>query len=238
MAVLVTRCPRCDAENMTFDVLRTVRVDQESGWRNWFEAFSVCRNCHRPTIYLIALSSIHFNDRPEALSPEKFAGSLNAHFEVDRYINLADNAKIVAPEHTPENIAKVFAEAATCLATQCWNATGAMLRLTIDLTTKGLLPEGEAEGLNAHTRKNLAPRLAWLFDHHLLPEALRDLSSCIREDGNDAAHDGSLKGADAQDLLDFTVALLERVYTEPERLRLAKVRRDERRKSGRDTEEH
>jgi hypothetical protein len=39
-----------------------------------------------------------------------------------------------------------------------------------------------------------------------------------------------LNKADAEDLLDFTVALLERLYTEPERLKLAKARREERRK--------
>jgi hypothetical protein len=76
----------------------------------------------------------------------------------------------------------------------------------------------------------LAPRLAWLLDNRYLPGELRELSTCIREDGNDAAHDGTLEKADAEDLLDFTVALLERLYTEPERLKLAKARREERRK--------
>jgi hypothetical protein len=76
----------------------------------------------------------------------------------------------------------------------------------------------------------LAPRLAWLLDNGILPQELRVLSTCIREDGNDAAHDGTLKKADAEDLMDFTVALFERVYTEPERLRLANERREERRK--------
>ena len=57
------------------------------------------------------------------------------------------------------------------------------------------------------------------------------MSSCVKDDGNDGAHAGTLKKADAEDILDFTVALLERMYTEPERLRLAKARRDSRRKA-------
>jgi hypothetical protein len=215
---------------MTFDVLRTVHVHQEHGWLNWFETFSVCRNCKRTTVFLISQKEYKFQEHPHQMSPEKIDASLNPHFKVARYINLTDNAQVRAPDHTPPDIAKVFAEAATCLANECWNATGAMLRLSIDLATKGLLPLEEVEGLNAYARKNLAPRLAWLIDHQILPEALRDLSSCIREDGNDAAHDGSLQKADAQDLLDFTIALLERVYTEPERLKLARERRDARRK--------
>lgn len=51
----------------------------------------------------------------------------------------------------------------------------------------------------------------------------------MKDDGNDGAHEGTLTQHDADDLLDFTIALLERLYTEPERLRLAKARRDARR---------
>lgn len=72
-------------------------------------------------------------------------------------------------------------------------------------------------------------RLPWLFDNRILPSELRDLAGCIKEDGNDGAHAGTLTKADADDLLDFTIALLERVVTEPKRLELAKERRDARR---------
>jgi hypothetical protein len=215
---------------MTFDVLGTVFVDQYFGWQHWFEAFSVCRNCKKPTDFVISQTEPVFNDLPESRKPELHQGSLNAFFEVDRFISLVDNARVKAPEYTPPNIASVFTEAASCLTIQCWNATGAMLRLCVDLATKGLLPEQETPGLNARTRTTLAPRLTWLLDNRYLPGELRELSTCIREDGNDAAHDGTLEKADAEDLLDFAVALLERLYTEPERLKLAKARREERRK--------
>jgi hypothetical protein len=154
---------------------------------------------------------------------------LNVFFEVTKYVNLVDNVQISAPEHTPPEIAKIFAEAATCVRVQCWNAVGAMLRLCIDLATKGLLPSGDTPGLNSYTRGKLAPRITWLIDNGRLPSELRDLSTCIREDGNDAAHDGTLRKEDAEDLMDFTVALFERLFTEPERLRLAKERREKRR---------
>ena len=104
-----------------------------------------------------------------------------------------------------------------------------MFRLCVDLATKSMLPTEEAPGLNTKTRRDLGLRLPWLFANGLLPEALKDLSSCIKEDGNDGAHAGNLTEDDASDLLDFSVSLLERIYTEPERLRLAKERRDARR---------
>ena len=148
---------------------------------------------------------------------------------IDGFISQKDAAAIEPPEHLPERIAAAFTEGAKCLAIGCHNGAGTMFRLCVDLATRRMLPEVDEPKLNAQVRRNLGLRLPWLFDTGRLPEALRDLSSCVKEDGNDGAHEGTLSKEDAYDLLDFTTALLERMYTEPERLRLAKERRDARR---------
>ena len=145
-------------------------------------------------------------------------------------MSLKDNSTIEPPEHIPEQIEAVFREGATCLAVQCFNAAGTMFRLCIDLVTRSLLPKDETDGLNHRTRRDLGLRLPWLFENGILPEALRELSTCVREDGNDGAHAGTLSKDDAIDLLDFTMLLIERIFTEPERLRLAQERREQRRK--------
>ena len=44
----------------------------------------------------------------------------------------------------------------------------------------------------------------------------------MKDDGNDAAHDGTLDTAAAEDLLDFTIALLEQLYTRRGKLAEAK----------------
>jgi Domain of unknown function (DUF4145) len=64
-----------------------------------------------------------------------------------------------------------------------------------------------------------------MFDNKLIAPALRELAKCIREDANDGAHIGNLSKEDAEDLLDFTRALLERLVTEPKRLEQAETRR-------------
>lgn len=129
----------------------------------------------------------------------------------------------------PERLANVFKEAETCLTVGCWNAAGSMFRACVDLATKPLLPKEETPGLNHRTRRDLGLRLPWLFDNGRLPNDVREISSCIREDGNDGAHQRTLTKEDAEDLLDFTVALLERLFTEPRRLEIAQERRKERR---------
>ena len=103
-----------------------------------------------------------------------------------------------------------------------------MYRLCIDLATKPLLPEGNEHGLNSTIRRSLGLRLNWLFENEILPESLRGLSTAVKDDGNDGAHQGNLGKEEADDLLDFTYLLLERLYTEPQRIARAEQRRRDR----------
>ena len=230
MAEFVTDCPRCRANMITFDVQSSVHLHEQHGWLNWFEAFCKCRNCHRTTTFVLEQTRIEWGDEAKHVRlPEAFAFSLNPFFKAKRFISIVDKDRAAAPDHTPKPVAAAFDEATACLSVQAWNGAAAMFRLSIDLATKPLLPEEPTVGLNRRTRRDLAPRLTWLIANGIIPRELADLSDSIREDGNDGAHDGNLTKADAEDLLDFAVALYERLFTEPERLKLAKARRETRR---------
>jgi len=217
---------------MTFDVESQHFTGSTHGWKDYYEAFCVCRNCDRSTVFVLSLTDIKARGfvREKGLVRRSEAGAANNYVEVKGFINLKNMATSAPPEHLPENIAAAFREGATCLAVECFNAAGTMFRLCIDLATRPLLPEKEENGLNPRIRRNLGLRLPWLFDKSLLPSALRELSSCVKEDGNDGAHAGTLTRQDAEDLLEFAYAFLERMYTEPTKLRLAKERREARRK--------
>ena len=117
------------------------------------------------------------------------------------------------PEFLPETINKVFKEGASCLSISCWNAAGTMFRQCLDIATKSLIPEDGVENLKSSQRNNLGPRIKWLIEEKRIPKELEELATCIRQDGNDGAHDGTLGETDAMDLLDFTVHLLECLYT-------------------------
>jgi len=229
MAELVTDCPRCHAQKITFDMAQAHIFKKEHGWQQWYEAFCVCRHCRRSTVFVLAESVDGNYKAVHEKGLLNFAGAVNRYVNIEGFINLKDTAACEPPEYLPGNIENVFREGATCLAVGCNNAAGTMFRLCIDLVTRIMLPEDEADGLNARVRRDLGLRLPWLFDHSILPAGLKELSTCVREDGNDGAHAGTLTREDAQDLLDFTTVLLERIYTEPERLRFAKERRDKRR---------
>ena len=231
MPLLVADCPRCSAKDHTFDVLAANQCAFQDGWQHWHESFSRCRACEKTTIFVLC---DRIGKDCTALYRKGFMSyqsALNRYCDVDHFINYSDVYAVSAPDHLPENVKLAFEEAARTLAIGCWNAAGCMFRTSIDLATKDLLPEEEVDGLDRHTRRNLAPRLRWLFESGLLPVALRELSSCVKEDGDDAVHDATLEKDDAQDLLDFTVALLERIYTEPKKLEIALERRQQRREA-------
>lgn len=239
MPTLVANCPRCGATNSTFDVIGLVPRSFKYRWQHCCEAPATCRNCSRPTILYIEQTLRGMDQEPivskqisaNLSAAETFNGSLNRFFEVVRPITLRDRVTKEPPDHLPEQLLLIFQEAATCFGVGCYNAAGAMLRLALDLATKSLLPNVNTDEPqpNKHQRGKLAARLGWLFEQNKLPHALQELADCVREDGNDGAHDGTLTKDEADDLLDFTIEILRKVYTEPERLRLAKERREQRR---------
>lgn len=229
MAELVANCPRCNSNHITFDITAVNIFRVQYSWQQWYEAFGICRHCGRTTIFVLSESVNGDYKYVHKTGLLKVEGALNNFVNIEGHISLKDNASVASPEFLPQEIDAVFWEGATCLAVDCYNAAGTMFRLCVDLATRSMLPIDETQGLNAKTRRDLGLRLPWLFETGRLPDSLKDLSSCIKEDGNDGAHAGNLKKSDADDLLDFTSVLLERIYTEPERLRLAKERRDARR---------
>ena len=231
MSELVADCPRCGANHVTFDIKSDNYISTYNNWQKTFESFGVCRHCGRATIFILC-------DESRVTAPAtianhgfaSFAGSIHGMADIEGYVNQKDNNQIQPPEYLPEEIGPIFKEGAACLSIGCFNAAAAMFRLCIDLATKSKLPlQNEGSEPNAKIRRNLGLRLSWLFDNGRLPEALRELSTCIKEDGNDGVHEGTIQREDAEDIMDFTFALLERLYTEPERLRVAKARRDKRR---------
>jgi len=229
MSQLVANCPRCKAKQMTFDLISQIPTEIEYDWLQWFEAFCICRACHRSTIFVLSQTEYAAGELLAKAKLSQLDFAVNKIMKVEGHISLKDQVAVQPPLYLPQNIEAAFREGASCQAIGSNNAAAAMFRLCVDLTTKPMLPEGEANGLNNAVRRNLGLRLPWLFDNGILPEGLRELSTCIKDDGNDGAHDGTLSEEDAADVADFTFELLERIFTEPEKLRLAKQRRDDRR---------
>jgi hypothetical protein len=96
-----------------------------------------------------------------------------------------------------------------------------MFRLVVDLTTRPLLPPegGDAPGLTSKVRRDLGLRLPWLFDNGLLP---RERTTTT------APTPAPSRGKTPWTSKISPSPLLERVFTERERLKLAEVKRAQR----------
>jgi hypothetical protein len=165
--------------------------------------------------------------------PGEYVGSfLNSDFELEKWVFVAPNARR-APPHTPAEIDRIFTEAASCEALGLWDAAGAMFRKVLDAATRMKTPtpvEGDQSTPAWKVYKDLRLRLDWLFDRNLLDASLRDLSGCIHQDGNDAAHDlNGIGEAEAKDLGEFADIVLRTIFTIPGQIEENQRRRDERR---------
>ena len=229
MAELVADCPRCGAKQITFDLYYSTTVPRDLDPLFYREVFCQCRACDRATIFVLTLRDVNCQDSFDKLHTVPVV--VNSFTTVYKYISLRDVAPHSPPQHLPQDVESAFREGATCLTVECYNAAATMFRLCLDIATRNMLPSEGAQKINARTRNSLGLRLAWLFDHELLPNSLRELSDCIKDDGNDGAHQGTLTKEDAWDIYDFSYELLERIYTEPQRIMLAKERRDKRRET-------
>lgn len=235
VATLRADCPRCGTEHVTFDVKGSNKVGTDgTDWCHIFEAFSVCRHCKKGTIFVIRLQEYAISSA--VLRSEYWINAhLNDGFRVSGIISLKDRVQNTPPEHVPDEIAQIYREGSACASIECFNAAATMYRLCLDLVTKPMLPDEDADGLvpqpSRHQRWNLKPRIEWLLEHGKLPRDLSDLLDNLREDGNDGAHAGTLGQADVDDVADFTNLLLQRIYTDPVRLRIATERREARRAS-------
>lgn len=228
MPELVGTCPRCGAQSITFDLTQATLIGQRYSWMGIWEAFCVCRRCHRATIFILHQDKVD-GGVLQSRGLGTINGAANDYVQIHTYVNISNIRTRPSPEHLPDAIDAAFQEGARCLAVGCFNAAAAMFRLSLDLATKNRLPSPNAEDSpDDQTRRFLARRLQWLFDNGTLPESLRELSSIVKDEGNTAAHEGAIDKAAATDLVEFTERLLSQLYTEPTKIRLAMERRSER----------
>jgi hypothetical protein len=220
--MLAADCPRCGQPKTTFDVLSCV----PGSGSDLFEAFALCRHCWRPSI--AELYNRNSTDPPSAYRSQY----INHTFDIRKWVQVIPTAR-QCPEYVPDGIERIYAEAAKCEAIGLWDAAGAMFRKVLDASTRLVTPSPIADDTATpawKVYKDLRLRLDWLFERQLLDPALREISSCIHQDGNDAAH--SLAGIgreEATDLADFTTLALRTMFTLPGQIDENKRRRQERR---------
>lgn len=106
----------------------------------------------------------------------------------------------------PEAVQRAFSEAQDCLRAGAATAAALMCRRAI---------EEAAKSLGQKSRAPLAKKLSRLHDQGTLDDRLLEWADALKLAGNDAAHetDAEITVRDAEDLLAFTEAFAEYLFT-------------------------
>ena len=117
----------------------------------------------------------------------------------------------------PRPIRDAYAEAWSCQRAKAFTAAAIMCRKTLE----AICVEHKAVG------RNLVASLKNLKDSGVIEDRLYEWADALRISGNEAAHDVGVTVSrdDARDLLDFTKALLEYVFTFRDKFEEFKKRR-------------
>lgn len=132
------------------------------------------------------------------------------------YISFPSTDLRVNP-NAPKEIQSAFEEACACYRAQAYTASAIMCRKTLE----GIC---EAHGVK---ERNLALSLKAMKDQSQIDERLYEWSDSLRVAGNEAAHGVGLSIAqpDAKDILEFTNAILDYMFSYRDRFEKFKSRR-------------
>lgn len=151
-----------------------------------------------------APANIYFLRCPQCMSPILAMGPWDPEPD-DVPIRMFPPTESRLDRSLPSPIRSSFDEALSCYQAKAYTAAAIMCRKTL----QGICVEHEV------LSNNLAQALREMKDKGLIESRLFEWADELRLSGNQAAHDvkSSMSPADARDILDFTRALLEYVFT-------------------------
>ncbi|WP_425519493.1 DUF4145 domain-containing protein [Xanthomonas arboricola] len=196
---MIVECSECRAHVQTRECGAYERLSNGQGPSSLFTLLS-CTQCSSPIlIRQTNIGNVAEGDRwdtPYLVFPS-----------IDLRIN----------PNAPRNIQAAFEEACACYRAQAYTASAIMCRKTLE----GICAEhGVAE-------RNLAGSLRTMRDQGQIDDRLYEWSDSLRVAGNDAAHGVGLNIAqpDAKDILEFTNAILDYLFSYRDRFDKFKARR-------------
>jgi hypothetical protein len=137
----------------------------------------------------------------------------------DRILEIHPKTSGEVPSDCPASVERFYLQGLMNLASENWDAAGAMFRKTLDVATKIIAPGRRGE--------NLYSRINALADERLITPAMGEWSHELRIDGNDAVHDEEPENAeDAHAMQKFAEAFLRYAFTLPNLVAQNRAKRD------------
>ena len=179
-----------------------------------FRSVLVCTNCEELVIAVF--------DRPAGMSgpPSPTNCAIDPRQVGFQFVgSYPVSAPTKMPAHVGDDLKRFFSQAVDGVRRQNWDASGAMSRKVVDVSTKQLLCA------DASKFRDMRDRIDELGKRHQLTPDLVIWAHEVRLGGNDAVHDEDpFTQTEAEELLDFTELYMTYVYTLPGRLAERKAR--------------
>jgi hypothetical protein len=210
MPSLILECPHCGAEKIGFTVLYQAQatINPQNVVKR-FRVYMSCSNCEEAVIGIFDKPAASPNPQDPTscpIDPRMMGWRLTKIYPTPKPSQ--------SPDYTPDYLKKIFLQAANALRRGDPDASGAMSRKVVDVSTQQLLGE---ESKNYH---NIQGRIDALATANRLTPDLKDWAHQVRLGGNDAAHNiDPFTPEEADELLNFAELYLTYVYALPGRLK-------------------
>ena len=214
MAAIIDDCPHCSGEKIGFTFVAECRLQPEIPIR--FMVLYKCNKCQGGfvVIYLQKIRSAAYKSPAAATTDPTDVG-----FTVAEKYPARMPTRV--PAHVPDPLGRFFQQAHDGFRRGDHDASGAMSRKVVDVSTQKLLGE------DSKKYGNIAGRIDALAYAGKLTAELKDWAHQVRLGGNEAAHDQEpYSKEEAEELLDFAELYLTYVYTLPARLKERRERAD------------
>ncbi len=215
MPSLNLECPHCGAERTGFNL-----EHETSNTLSSFHTLLICASCGEGIVAVFRRTGASSYNSPKGCpgDPRRHGWAL-----ANTYPKPQPSS---CPSHTPEALKRLFLQATKALKREDPDASGAMSRKVVDVSSQQLLGE------ESEKYRNIQQRIDALAASGKLTIDLKDWAHQIRLGGNDAAHDlHPFTIEEADELIVFVELYLTYVYTLPGRLK------ERRERSGKDQAE-
>lgn len=215
MASIILECPHCGAEkigfHVAFDSAATLPHGQSLTYKK-YRSLLLCWGCEEGVVAVFDATAGRDQNFPNAAPQQAPKDPRQVGWHLVKTYPVPQPSK--CPTHTPDRLKGLFLQAANALKRGDPDASGAMSRKVVDVSTQLLL------GDQAQDYKTIFARIEAVAKKGMLTDDLKDWAHQVRLGGADAAHDlDPFTKEEAEELLDFAELYLTYVYTLPSRLK-------------------
>ena len=194
---MLVECTTCEAFVDGEVLANYTRWDEGSGMAGVY-SFLKCPRCSEPFVVL---------QMDDGMGPDNWSEPYRLYPPTEMGVSLA----------IPSSLRSAYGEARSCFRIKAYTATAIMCRKTLE----GIADESKI------TSRNLVTALKEMKDKGIIENRLYEWADALRISGNEAAHgvNSQISREDARDILEFTHALPEYVFTFQEKFEQFKQRK-------------